>query len=142
MQKHPYQYAAIPKRKSLGQPEVQTDPGIRQMGVPVPRKPTYHPRLFVAFGIGMGSIVAVIILWNSLLGAWVEATQDNWLYGASKTYQLDAVVGHEDSKAHPTHLISFDLHSQVTVIEIPGGNAAHTHVYTGLTKIGRASCRE
>ena len=44
--------------------------------------------------------------------------------GILRTAQLDAVVGHNDSAAHPTHFIFINLHGQIQIIEIQGGDAA------------------
>lgn len=87
-----------------------------------------HWLLYV--GIGM---VAALALWVSLsaLLAWGTSTYNNMVYGYPRTFQTDAVVGHNDSKLHPSHFIAINLHGQVIVIELPGGNPAKSMDYIG-----------
>jgi len=64
-----------------------------------------------------------------MLGNW----WNNHVYGNPLTYQTDQVVGHADSSDHPTHFIAINLHSRVTIIEIPGGDASKARIYSGPT---------
>ena len=61
---------------------------------------------------------------------------DGWQYGYPRTSQTDAVVGHHDSPANPSHFIAINLHSHIEVIEFPGGDVTHARVYLGPTLIG------
>src|SRR6266487_4661311 len=47
---------------------------------------------------------------------------DIWHYGYPRTYQTDAVVGHGDSLAHPSHFIAINLDGHLEVIELSGGD--------------------
>lgn len=96
-----------------------------------PRQPEQrrrHPLLYI--GIGMLTMLA---LWTILLGAvnWVGTTWDDLHYGRPRTVQIDAVVGHNDSPANPSHFIAVNLHSHIEIIEIAGGDPAHTRMYIG-----------
>ena len=75
----------------------------------------------------------MFLLWVGLqdLGAWWSLHQDDVTYGRPRTAQYDVVVGHHDSPAHPTHLIALNLHAQVIIIELPGGDLSHAHIYQG-----------
>src|SRR6266566_7306178 len=57
-------------------------------------RPRRHRLLFL--GVGM---LAMLALWvvGSLLLTWWQLTQDDWHYGRPRTFQTDAVVGHNDS---------------------------------------------
>jgi len=57
-------------------------------------------------GIGIGMILAVVLvlLGQALIG-WVGNTWNDLHYGYPRTYQTDAVVGHGDSAAHPSHFL-------------------------------------
>lgn len=97
------------------------------------------PRLgrmpLVAILIGM--VVAILLV--MALGAfssWWRVYQDDIHYGRPRTYQIDAVVGHGDSAANPTHFIFLNLHRHVEIIEIDGGNPARTHIYVGPVLFG------
>ena len=94
-------------------------------------------RRFSLLAIGMGMVVMVLIViclsaWN----AWWHTYQDDQQFGRPRTFQMDAVVGHEDSPSNPTHFIFINLHRHVEIIEIPGGNVAHTHIYSGPILFG------
>ncbi|GHO54631.1 hypothetical protein KSB_31060 [Ktedonobacter robiniae] len=69
--------------------------------------------------------------------AW-QGWQDDLHYGRPRTYQIDAVVGHNhDTSATPSHFIALNLHGQITVIELPAGDPSKIHVYkTGIALLG------
>ncbi len=87
----------------------------------------------------VGIAMFVMVLGWAVLGAvanWWQTTQDDWHYGRPRTFQMDAVVGHNDSTAHPSHFIAVNLHRQIEVIEFPGGDPTHARVYLGPTLSG------
>lgn len=90
--------------------------------------------------IGLGMLV-MLLLWQGgqTLSAWWQVHQDDVTYGRPRTYQVDAVVGHNDSKQHPSHFIAVNLHSRVYIIEFPGGDATHARVYIGPQVFGNGS---
>jgi hypothetical protein len=53
-----------------------------------------------------------------------------------RTFQTDAVVGHGDSEAHPSHFIAINLNRHVIVIEIPGGDISRSIIYSGPVLLG------
>ena len=83
-------------------------------------------------------MLAVILLANGLMafGSWWQTHQDDVTYGRPRTYQFDAVVGHNDSPTNPTHFICINLNRHVEIIEIPGGDATHSRVYQGPVLFG------
>lgn len=87
--------------------------------------------------VGLAMFIMIIgWLTFSALSSWWQVTQDDWHYGRPRTYQTDAVVGHNDSTANPSHFIAVNLNRQIMVIEIPGGNAAKAKIYMGPMLIG------
>jgi hypothetical protein len=102
-------------------------------GQPAQRRPHVHWLLFV--GMGM---IAMLVLWvlGMMLVNWWNVTQDDWHYGRPRTFQIDAVVGHNDSPTNPSHFIAINLNRHVEVIEFPGGDAAHAKIYIGPTLFG------
>lgn len=94
------------------------------------------PRQWLIF-VGLSMFIMIIgWLMFSALSNWWTITQNDWQYGRPRTYQVDAVVGHGDSKANPSHFLAINLNRQIVVIEIPGGNAAKTRIFNGPTLIG------
>jgi hypothetical protein len=127
----------IPPRRTLQQPFTR---GQSAPLVPSPRNPTWsqfiainepkrvHWLLYI--GIGM---LAMLVLWvvGSSVLAWGLARYDDYRYGYPRTFQTDAVVGHGDSPAHPSHFIAVNLHGQVIIVEFPAGSPAKSISYLG-----------
>jgi len=89
----------------------------------------------IAILIGM-LLMAILALGMSTFGAWWQVHMDDMTYGRPRTFQLDAVVGHNDSASNPTHFIFLNLHRHVEIVELPGGDAAHARIYTGPVLYG------
>ncbi len=79
-------------------------------------------------GVGM---VAMLVLWvfGSLLVAWGQQRSDDVTYGRPRTYQTDAIVGHNDSTLHKSHFIAINYNRQAIVTEWMGGDPAKSVVY-------------
>src|SRR5579883_59223 len=72
----------------------------------------------------------------SMFSSWWQLHQNDATYGRPRTYQTDAVVGHQDSASHPSHFIFMNLNRRVIIVEFPGGDTAHALIYTGPTLLG------
>jgi len=102
-----------------------------------PRRRRKHWSVYLV--TGMATMTALVIGLNSL-GSWWQHVQDDWTYGYPRTYQADAVVGHNhDSRAHPSHFIAINLHGQVEVFELPAGDPTKVHVFLGPTISGNGN---
>lgn len=95
-----------------------------------PPKQKRHIHWLLWVGIGM---FVMLISWIllTMLQTWWANQQNTWSYGYPRTYQTDAVVGHNDSAASPSHFIALNLNGHIEVIEIPGGDPSHEKVYVG-----------
>ncbi|WP_052887713.1 FG-GAP repeat domain-containing protein [Thermogemmatispora carboxidivorans] len=82
--------------------------------------------------------LAMVIGWVvlSALAGWGQTMLDDWRYGRPRTFQIDAVVGHGDSPANPSHFIALNLNRHVEVIEFPGGDATKARIYVGPVLVG------
>lgn len=100
------------------------------------RGPT-HRRVHWLVYVGL-TLFIMLLGWVLLsqVSAWWQVTQDDWHYGRPRTFQADAVVGHNDSVAHPSHFIVLNYHRRIEIIEFPGGDASHAKIYFGPTLIG------
>src|SRR6266496_1763193 len=100
-----------------------TVPGDVPTWKPVRPLPARRRQRLLMIGMGMGMIVAValVLLGQALIG-WVGTTWDDLHYGYPRTSQTDAVVGHGDSVAHPSHFLALNLKGQLEIIELPAGN--------------------
>lgn len=90
------------------------------------------PRLLWLFFAGLG-MLAMFLLW--IFAQWaigaIRLHNDDSTYGNPRTYQTDAVVGHNDSALHPSHFIFENLNGHVLIIEICGGDPSHDFIYSG-----------
>jgi hypothetical protein len=62
-----------------------------------------HPILYL--GVGMIAMAAIFLLLSSTV-SWIQVKLDDFTYGRPRTFQIDAVVGHNDSPANPSHFIA------------------------------------
>ncbi|GAC1431514.1 MAG: hypothetical protein PVS3B3_26600 [Ktedonobacteraceae bacterium] len=92
------------------------------------KKPNTSVHWLLPLGVGM---VAMLVLWvfGSLLVAWGQQRYDDVTYGRPRTYQTDAVVGHNDSAAHKSHFIAINYNRQAIVTEWMGGDPAKSVNY-------------
>jgi hypothetical protein len=147
----------IPRRSSaVSQAAPVTGSGILSRAVvPPPAKPAKAPPFRGARSIGriksigrhirgvplvaglLGMVVAVtLILSFSAISNWWQIHQNDMTYGRPRTFQINAVVGHNDSPANPSHFIFINLNRHVVIIELPGGDASHARIYSGPTLFG------
>ncbi len=136
---------SIPPRRSATQTSIPAMPGSRpritEDGearrtsglLPGGRRSRYHWLVFV--GIAMFVMILGWIAFNAL-SSWWQVTQDDWHYGRPRTYQVDMVVGHNDSAANPSHFIAENLNSHIIIIELRGGDTSKAKIYSGPTLIG------
>lgn len=89
-------------------------------------KRSIHPVLYLA--VGMLAMAALFLLLSSAI-SWFQIKMDDMTYGRPRTFQIDAVVGHNDSVSNPSHFIAINLNRHVQVIEIPGGDASHERTF-------------
>ncbi|HEY1353068.1 MAG TPA: hypothetical protein VGF67_25925 [Ktedonobacteraceae bacterium] len=92
-----------------------------------------HWLLYV--GLGMLAALALWALSTSAL-AWGTNEYNNILYGYPRTFQTNAVVGHNDSPANPSHFIAVNLKGQIIIFELPGGDPSKSTDYIGPDLIG------
>jgi hypothetical protein len=85
-------------------------------------------------GIGAVVMLAGYLAGSALLGWW-QTAQDDLHYGRPRMYQTDVRVGHGDSST-PSHFIALNLNRHVEIIEVPGGDTAHSHLYAGPVLTG------
>ncbi|GHO73995.1 hypothetical protein KSD_17660 [Ktedonobacter sp. SOSP1-85] len=109
-------------------------PPLLPVGTPrqfhLPRWPAY---------VGLAGVLMVGgWLGIGMVSQGLQAWQDDLHYGRPRTYQIDAVVGHNhDTSATPSHFIVLNLHGQITVIEMPAGDPSKAHAYkTGMALLG------
>ena len=83
------------------------------------------------FYIGVG-MIAALVLWmlGSTVLAWGMQRYNDYKYGIPRTFQTDAVVGHNnDSPTKPSHFIAENLNRQAVVVEFMAGDPAKAVTY-------------
>ncbi len=82
-----------------------------------PRRRNKHWSVYLV--TGMATMTALVIGLYSL-GSWWQHVQDDWTYGMPRTYQTDAVVGHNhDSRAHPSHFLAVNCTARSRCLNCP-----------------------
>ena len=105
-------------------------------GSPKDTSTRVHPLLYL--GLGMLAIIALWMLLSALL-SWVNVTVNDIRYGRPRTFQTDAWVGHNEQTGLPSHFIALNLSGHIEIIEIAGGDPAHSHIYSGPQLYGSGS---
>lgn len=96
-----------------------------------------HSKRFPWIAVIVGMLVmAALVVALSAIGSWWQVHQDDVMYGRPRTFQIEAVVGHNDSTSNPSHFIFVNLNRHVVIIEMPGGDSAHARIYNGPTLFG------
>ena len=67
---------------------------------------------------------------------WGQRRLDDLRYGFPRTTQLDGFVGHGEEGGKPTHLIALNLRGQISMLEIPGGDASKVQALAGPYLVG------
>ena len=130
----------VPPRKSRHAPlppprqsERYSDEGATAAPPATRYKRRIHALLYL--GVGMLAMCAFFLLLSSAV-SWLQEKRDDVTYGRPRTFQLDAVVGHNDSVANPSHFIALNLNRHVEVIELPGQDVTKMKVYAITTLFG------
>ncbi len=105
-----------------------------QQTAPIARRRSLHWTVLVGLTL-LCMLVGFLVF--SALATWWQHTEDSLRYGMPRTYQMDAVVGHQDSAAHPSHFIALNLDGHLSVIEMPGGDVSKTVIYAGPVLYGQ-----
>jgi hypothetical protein len=121
-----------PRRRQQVYPDTDADLYERE-----PRRERRRPHFHWLFFVGL-AMITMLLGWMllTMVANWWQITQDDWHYGRPRTYQVDQVVGHNDSAQNPSHFIAINLRRQVEVIEFPGGDATHAKIYMGPLLLG------
>ncbi len=99
--------------------------------------PQARRRFHWAFWVGLVALVMIVgYVGLGAVGSWWHTQSNDSTYGRPRTFQIDAVVGHSDSLAHPSHFIALNLNRHVIVIELPGGTVSNAVIYTGPILLG------
>jgi hypothetical protein len=100
-----------------------------------PRRPL-HGTVYIGLAL-LCMLVGFIVF--SVLSTWWQHTDDYLHYGMPRTSQMDAVVGHQDSAAHPSHFLALNLDGHLSVIEMQGGDLSKTVIYAGPIIYGQGA---
>jgi hypothetical protein len=89
----------------------------------VHREPPKKRRAHWMFFVGLAMFIMVFgwIAFGALANWWQDK-QNDWTYGNPRTFQIDQAVGINDPTQMPSHFIAMNLHGDVFVIDIEGGN--------------------
>jgi hypothetical protein len=126
-------YVDVPKRKSRQQLSPPRERYTDEVEALPQAKQHIHPLLYL--GVGMLAMAALFLLLSSA-ASWIQTTKDDLTYGRPRTFNIDAVVGHNDSAANPSHFIAINLYRHVQVIEISGQDSTKERTFQITTLFG------
>jgi len=131
-------YVDIPRRQSQRpptpaqqRPRQQAISEDGEQGREAKQKRKIHWLVFLGL-----SMIVMLFGWYalSMLGTWWQIHTDDVTYGNPRTFQIDAVVGHDnDSPTSPTHFIAENLHDKIIVVEIPAGDISKSRSFAITT---------
>jgi hypothetical protein len=106
------------------------------------RTSALHGTLRQLFVSGWQSVLVYLLL--LVLGyllltpafTWGQRRVDDLRYGYPRTTQITGFVGHAEEAGAPTHLMALNLHGQVSVLEIPGGDVSQVRSFAGPYLVG------
>jgi hypothetical protein len=107
---------------------------VSRHGAAPPRPMIAVPSIPLSTGAYLVTILLALLAIYAVMGhvvSWGNSRLDDLRYGKTRTFQMDAVVGHNDGGGTPTHFIAMNLNRQVVVIEIPGGDPSKARTLTG-----------
>lgn len=67
--------------------------------------------------------------------AWGQRRLDDVRYGYPRSTQVDGSVG-QGGRGDPSHFIALNLHGQVSIVELPGGDPAKVRSINGPYLVG------
>lgn len=111
---------------AVTQKSLRSAQGARSRSVALPQR-LYSAIYAVTIVLAAIAIYTVI----SLLVGKAYVLVDDLRYGRPRTTQLAAFVGHDETNGQPTHLMAINLNRQVTIVELPGGDAAKARTLAG-----------
>jgi hypothetical protein len=109
-----------------------------QQAAPVTRRQRRPLHGAVYIGLTLLCMLVGFIVFSAL-STWWQHTDDYLHYGMPRTSQMDAVVGHQDSAAHPSHFLALNLDGHLSVIEMQGGDLSKTVIYAGPIIYGQGA---
>lgn len=90
-------------------------------------KPKRQIHWMLYLGLFLLVMIAGWIAINALGTLW-QLKHDDFTYGNPRTYQTDTNVGHGTQQNPLSHFIALNLHSQILVIELPGGDTSKARI--------------
>jgi hypothetical protein len=121
--------ASAPPARTQEYPQPRTRP--QQLSVSV-----QHQRFHWSVYAGVGMLACLMLVLAGNIGlSWFQVKRDDLTYGYPRTYQTDAVVGHDDSPTHPSHFVAINLNGRTTIIEFPGDDPTRATIIAGPTDV-------
>ncbi len=123
-------YVDVPKRKSRQSQLPQERERHTEEYAAVPHNASQGRKLHPLAWFGIFG-VSLVLGWFALNAVtnWYQGVQNDWTYGQQRHFEINAVVGHDDSQTNPSHFTAENTNGQIIVIELPRGNVAKAKIY-------------
>jgi hypothetical protein len=127
--------AERPQARQVYRPTVASGSRARQRPNVAPA-PSNNMSLLL-WGVGvLLALVASYLLVSFVVNLW-QNWQDDMTYGRPRMTRLEAKVGHNETGTNKTLLLAQNIRGQISIIEIPGGDASKTRVIVGPQLFGK-----
>lgn len=98
--------------------------------------PLGQAKLVIFVALGAVALLAAYLL-VSTAAAFVGTKLDDIAYTETRTTNLDAYVGHNETPGNPTHFTAQNIRGQIAIIEYPGGDPSKAVAITGPYLFGK-----
>lgn len=96
-------------------------------------------RVLSSWGMTVVAYALLLLLGYLLLTpvvTWGRQRIDDLRYGYPRTTRVAGLVGHDEVGGEPTQLFALNLNGQVSVLELPGGDAGKVRALQGPYLVG------
>jgi len=127
----PHRQSHLPPAPAHQRPRQHDTAADSEQGREAKQKRKLHWLLFAGL-----ALIIMLVGWAALnlFATWWQVHTDDVTYGTPRTFQIDAVVGHNnDSPTSPTHFIALNLHDKIIVVEIPAGEISKSRSFAITT---------
>jgi hypothetical protein len=97
-------------------------------------RPTLSSWLATALIYLLALVLGYLLL--SPVFTWGQRRLDDLRYGFPRATQLAGLVGHGEESGEPTYLMALNLHGQVSILEVPGGDTEKLRALPGPYLVG------
>lgn len=90
--------------------------------------------LLTAVTYGLALLAMVVLAQRAI--EWGQRRLDDVRYGFPRSAHISGIIAPDDVNGLPTHIIALNMYGQVSILVLPGGDAAQVQVLEGPYLVG------